>query len=491
MENRLRLDIFKGSAAASIGTFSQLILYFITIIILTRSLPKSDFGIYILVISIADITNILTSLGLNLTLVKYIASERKSDSDFILLPVLITRIIVLFIAVVLLFFFRNQISVLFKINLSDFIFYIPIIFVLGSFRDLFFNLLQGLNLFRKFAFVQILSSSFRVTCIVTICLLHKLNLSILFNLEIIIITSTIFFQLLSIPYKMVTLRFPNWHGYFQIIKFSFPLYLNNICNYVIERANVMIIGAFLAPVSIAYYDVADKLPQAIKRVFNSFIIVFFPNISNLFSRKEDTEAKKLMNQYIVLFSNALSALILLGFLFNNEIITLLFSSKYEKSALAFGLMLIPVNIRAITSIIGHTLVAAGYPSVPVKANAISGIVGMAFSFYAIPRFDFLGAVYSVILMSLISFTVHYFYASRIKVKPYLLKFVGPFIVALLLSSIFVIFENISIIIKIFAAVIYVIGCYVLIHEFKSFFSLFVQFSSTLFHKNNKNCRSLR
>ncbi|NOZ61316.1 MAG: oligosaccharide flippase family protein [Calditrichaeota bacterium] len=483
MNNRFRLNIFKGSAAASIGTTSQMVLYFLTIMLLTRFLPKSDFGIYVLIIAIANITNVLTGLGLNLTLVKYVASEKKSERDFVVLPVLTTRIIILLVVAILFFFFRSFISHLFKVNVDEFIQFVPIIFILGSFRDLFFNLLQGLNLFRRYAQVQIASSSIRFGSIGAAYLLHKLNLPNLIYLEMFIIGSTMLLQILSVPLKMISFKFPDWNYYRKIISFSFPLYLNNICNFVVERANVMLIGAFLTPVSIAYYDVAGKFPTAFKRIFNSFIVVFFPNISNLFSRGENEEAEKLMNQYLILFSTALSALIFAGFLFRNEVITLVFSPKYQASALAFAMMLIPFYIRAMTSIVGHSLVAAGHPSIPVKANSVSSVVGLGFSFVAIPKFDFMGAVYSVIFMSLVSLTIHYYFAFRVNVKPYVLKFVAPFLLALVLSGLFVLLQNSFIGIRIIALIAYFAICYLIIPQFRDFLRIFKEFAKSFLPGN--------
>ena len=52
-----------------------------------------------------------------------------------------------------------------------------------------------------------------------------------------------------------------------------------------ERVNYFIIGAYLNPSSIANYDVATKVPDALKKIFQSFIIVYFPSLAKLFSRE--------------------------------------------------------------------------------------------------------------------------------------------------------------------------------------------------------------
>lgn len=453
-----------------------MVLYFLTIMLLTRYLPKEEFGTYALIIAIANITNIITALGLNLTLVKYIASEKKEERENILAPVLITRISILFVVAIIFLLLNQPISQIFKANIGEFILLVPIIFFLGSFRDLFFNLLQGLNLFRRYAQVQVASSIIRFTSVFFVYFLKKLNLTTLVYLEIFIISLTIFIQIISVPRKMVTFRLPNLSFYKKIIGFSFPLYLNNICNFIVERANVMIIGAFLTSVSIAYYDVATKFPAAFKRIFSSFIVVFFPNISNLFSRGEDEKAGNLMNQYLVIFSTALSILILFGFLFRVEIITLVFSQKYEASALAFALMLIPFYIRAMTSIVGHSLVAADHPSIPVKANAVSSVLGLAFSFFAIPQFDFMGAVYSMIFMSLVSMIIHYFYAFRVKVEPKIWQFVSPFLLAVFLGILSVIKGDLIVWVRLLVLIGFLIFCYIAIPQFRNFLVLFKNFA---------------
>ena len=68
------------------------------------------------------------------------------------------------------------------------------------------------------------------------------------------------------------------------------------------QANIFIIGLYLAPSSIANFDIAAKVPMALKKILQSFIIVYFPNLANLFSKNEKKTAINLIEKSLSIFS---------------------------------------------------------------------------------------------------------------------------------------------------------------------------------------------
>ena len=135
-----------------------------------------------------------------------------------------------------------------------------------------FHLLQGLHKFNKYAIVQIFSAALKFCLILLSIFFSKLTIERLLYIEI--ATSSLSLLLLFL-YGSISAGSAfnlNITSFSKILKFSIPLYLNNIFTFLYARVNVFIIAALLSPVSVAYYEVARKIPDACIRIFKSFIV---------------------------------------------------------------------------------------------------------------------------------------------------------------------------------------------------------------------------
>jgi O-antigen/teichoic acid export membrane protein len=409
MDRKFKLNFLKGSAITSAGTVFSIVFHFLSLMIMTRYISKEDFGIYVLIIVIVWIFNLLSSLGLEISIVKLVSDEKSIKNNNIIVPYISMRIVSLLIFTILFYALSDLIIPLFHEQISQFVLYIPIMFFLVSLRDFFNNLMQGLKLFKKYAIIQITAAIFRIISLLFFLYFEKLTLLNLIYIEIFVPLVIIVFQLFLISFSSLLNRNHNKNTYKQIMSFSTPLYLNSILTFLRERVNVFLVGALLNPVSVAYFDIAGKIPTGFSKIFQSFIVVYFPNLSTLFSKKRKTDAESLMNKSINFLSIGMSFIVLVSFLFKDEIVVLMFSDKYAQSSLAFSLLMLNFYFRAISNIMGYSIVSAGYSSIPVKVNSVSSIINVISSLIFIPIFGFIGAVYSLLIMSIVSQIVYYYF----------------------------------------------------------------------------------
>lgn len=456
MTNSYKLKFLKGSLAASLGTVISIIFHFLSIMLLTRFLSKEDYGIYVLILVIVIIFTELTGLGLNLTLVKHIASVDISDKKGVFTAVLAMRIITLFLMIIIFYSSSHFIANFFDNRLDSFLFYIPILFFIDSFKDLFYNLLQGLNLFKKYAIIQISSAVSRIVIIYFFLTMKNITLNNLIYIEIFVNFFTIIVQVILIPIKNLDYSLPKYCDFKRVLNFSIPLYFNSIFTLLINRLNIIIIGTFLDPTSIAYYNVAEQIPQGLRKLFNSFLIVFFPHMSWLYSHEKNENAQNFMNKVLVAFSSGMVFLFVISFLYKEEIIILIFSNKYLPSANSFSLLLFSFYLGAITNIIGKSVIAAGHPSIPLKANIVSSSICILCSFLMIPKIGFIGAVYSAIIMNIISKLIHYFYSIKVGLIPNFNQYFKPVLFAIIIFCCYFFLKGEAIIIKIALLIVYLI-----------------------------------
>ena len=358
---------------------------------------------------------------------------------------------------------------MFDANLQEYTLSISVLIFLGSFRDVFYNLLQGLNLFKKYAVVQALSAAIRAGSIVVFILFSILNFHNLVQIEIFTTLLAVLILISVIPFKGLLNITKDINLYKKIIKFALPVYFNNIFSIIYGRSNLFLIGIYLTPASVAYYDVASKIPEALKKLFNSFIAVYFPNVSKLMAKGERKSASNLMNKSISVFSIILGFLVFISFAFSREITQALFSEKYLTTSIAFALLMFNFQLRTSTTIMGYSILSAGHPEIPMKVNVITSIISLAGTIVFIPIVGYIGAVYSLLLMNMTSFFQYYHYLKKLELNLDLKKLLQPLLLMIIFSSAFYLLSDIdlSIILKIGILLVYIILNWLLVEEVKS------------------------
>lgn len=470
MEKTFFKKFLKESVAISFGRIITTGFHFISIMIMTRYISKGDFGIYILTMLIAYVFNLFSSLGLEISIVKFLSSATDDEKKDYIFPTLLMRIVSLCILSIVFYAISPLIVPLFDTRIQTFIVFIPIIFFLSSLRDFFYNILQGLKFFKRYAVIQSAFASLRVLLLIVFLSLNILDIRRLIYIEIIIMFLTIIFQTLPLPSKYF-LRFNRERGkYIEIIKFSVPLYFNSLLTFLRERMNVFFIGAMVNITGVALYEVAAKLPQGFLHIFQSFIIVYFPNLSTLFAQGKKQESQNLMNTSLIIISIGIPFIVFACFLFKNEIITILFSEKYLASAFAFSLLILNFYFRSTSNILGYSIVSAGYASIPVRINAVASIVNIISNLIMIPAIGFIGAVYSLVLMNIASLCLHYFFLFKISLRPNVSVFLkSSTILFLSIASFFVLNKN-GLLIKIAFLIGFLFMMSLVISEFRSYSS---------------------
>ena len=298
MDKNFKRNFLKGSVATSLGQITSIGLQFISTMFVVRSVVKHDFGIFSLILVISIILTTIGGLGLNTTLIKYISStEKEKHSNKIqeLVNLRITSLVIISIVFAILGYSVN----LFDPQINHFVFQIIIIFILSSLREFYYAQLQGLRKFKEFAFIQFSSALSKFIAIIIGSILNLIDLRFLIYTEIGALLLSFIIQQFLVPTNIKFNFKLNINKIKNIMKFSYPLYFNNLLAVVNNRTNAFIVTGFLGAVSFANYEVAGKIPDAFNRVYNSFVLVFFPNISYLVSEDKKEDAHRLINTSIL------------------------------------------------------------------------------------------------------------------------------------------------------------------------------------------------
>ncbi|MEZ4703480.1 MAG: oligosaccharide flippase family protein [Rhodothermales bacterium] len=468
MDKQFLSRFLKGSASTSSGTLVTILFHFVSMMVLARYMSKEDFGTYSLIIVIGHGLQILSGLGLNLTMVKFLSGEIKAEKKQIFSSILLLRSVQL--AVVTLFVLAlgdRFLPVLFEADIGPHLAFVPGIFVLASLRELLFHYMQGERKFGPYAVVQVVSALIRLVSIGVFLFMDWLVIDYLLWIEIITYGLSLVHLMIWVPLRDL-LTVPRDRAIFRsILGFGSPLYFNDILTYIYNRTSVLLIGGLLTPISVAMYEVASKVPEGFGRLFNSLIVVYFPSMSELLRDGKTEMAEQFMNRSLAIVSAALIMASSVTYFFREEMITLLFSEQYRSAALVFALLMINFSLNTVSRLMGYTIVAAGYSSVPVRVNLVSSILNVVGCLFFLPRFGELGAVYSLFAMSVASQFLNHRYLTKAGIHATFFSYVRPIVILAVLIGVYELLGGTSMWLRVAMILAFPVLCWALMPEVRS------------------------
>ena len=275
----------------------SLVLALVSTIILTRYFSVNDFGVYTIIFVIVSFLAQISNLGLEYSVPKFIAST----SDNIEQEIYCSTAVIIRIGSILLISLLAWIGIpLIKLLLapsllSDFFFYVLLLFALESFKSLLIAILQGRFHFSKIGIINLFAGFSNLGLVIVVCTLNC-SLSFLILGRIIL---TLFACILSLLYTPIKIPFLFRRNTFkELMKFGYPLQINQILGFIYYRIDTVLVAIFLGPVNIAIYEVARKIPDSLRSIYDPFSSVYFPFISKHYSSEDHTQASKLMNNSI-------------------------------------------------------------------------------------------------------------------------------------------------------------------------------------------------
>jgi O-antigen/teichoic acid export membrane protein len=383
------------------STLVQMVFSFLSVTIAARVISEEHFGVYFLLLAMVYLLEVIGNVGLQLSAAKFVASassdhERQVIVNNLLTFRLLTVVTVSLLAIIskplFLFFFPSEL-------LSSLFFYAPVLFAVQLTEGTLSYIMQGFHLYRKMAFVQASSGVLNFGLVLLFLLILNLDVEGLILATILSLSVAALLRYWMIPtpkalaFDLDLIR--------QILRFGLPLQGNDVFTFIIQRIDILILGALMSPAHIAYLEVASKIPNYFRRLYRALHSVYFPHMSELFARRSYAEAKDFLNSFLRLASFVTMFCALVFVLFQREVIVLIFSDKYLPSAGALGLLMVVVAISVVSQILDAGFVSAGHPAYLLVVNLVMAAVSILANISMIPLFGFMGAAYARLTADLV------------------------------------------------------------------------------------------
>jgi len=383
----------RGVFFTGTGTALNIVFLFMETMIAARLLAPANYGIYVILIAVVNFFVMAIDWGQRISVTQLIAGSDSVRRQAIANIAWGFRLIVVVLASILillgqpLFLLINSTA-----PVAQYIIYIPLMIVAASFDELFLGMLQGFQAYRRMAIGQVIRSVLRLGLTVVFLVVFKLGVMGLIYSWIISFMVSALYQFMALP---ISRRFVYQRPLLsEMLRFGFPLQLSRFLWFVFSQMHVLLLGALAGPASVAFYSVAARIPQALQRLSESYIAVYFPTTAALLSKGEYRHAQRILDRTLRLISFSAALVALIAVVFSREITTLLFSEQYADSSMAFAVLMIGFHVTFVLSILGYTLTAAGYPGRSLGENLFRTVLTIAGDLVLIPVFGFMGPVYA-------------------------------------------------------------------------------------------------
>jgi len=426
------VTIAKNAGLGIGGRFFFLSVRFCIVILITRTIGPERYGIFILAMSIVGIIEVLSLMGLEPAMVKFVSQYRAQENIFLVKGVIGFGLKVSLISSGILavgFFLSADLvahGIFHKVAL------VPVlrVMLLGvpffSLMLIILSALQGAKLVKYRILVQqVLMPMFRFAVIAMAFWCGYRIMGVAWAWAI----TSIFGFLLSVIFmtKNIACSFKRSLEVQRrkIFFFSLPLLFSRLFYQNISMIGILIIGAFLPADQVGIYGVAMRVVPLLLIPLLSYNAIFSPIISDLFTKgkmKELANIYKTGSKWVITISLPIFALVVF---FSKEILTI-FGSGFGEAAQIMIIVLIGQIFNVSSGSTGIMLSMTGKTLYNLVNSGALCLVNLVLTLLLVSRFGTIGVAcaysLSIILIQLLQMgEVWYLY----RLHPYSLGHVKP------------------------------------------------------------------
>ncbi len=396
-ERLSRLPAF-GRAVMLCGSSTALnvVLLFGETVLAARLLDTQSYGIYTLLVAVANLLVVVTDCGYKTTITQQLAGSQGTRTMALAHSALAFRLGLLVLVTPLMLFGRNLIAVADPTReILRFAALVPLMVASTSIDELLLAMLQGLQMYRAMATAKALRSVLRLGLSAAFMLATDLGAAGLVWSWVLSFTASILYELAHLPLRgrlacrIAVIR--------ESLQLGLPIYLDRLLWYASSQADVLLIGALAGPTDAAYYTIALRIPSALHRLFESYVDVYFPTMSALLAQGQRQRAHQVLGQSVRLLSFLGAGLALGAAVYSRPIMTLLFSSQYLPSSPVFAVLMLALHMTLLVNLLGYTLTAAGFAGHSLLSNSVRTAILVLASVRWIPSLGAMGPAYASLL----------------------------------------------------------------------------------------------
>jgi len=407
--------LIRGVGWNFVGMIAGAVAGFMSSVLLARFLGSTEYGNLALTLSLLNILVIITALGFDFTLNKYIPVLREKGEAHGILPLVKNLLAIksaLGITLTVIIYFAADWLANTLFGKPDLAFYFRVLTLLvipGTLEPIFRGILTAFYLQK---FINILDAASKMLYLILAAAVLILNYGVM-GVLLATFVSQLVFVLMAAKRSMAAI--PGGEGgecpipLGKILKFSFFLYMYSIMNFVLgQQLDLLMIGAMVPDIrQVAYYTIAYTFSYTALSLFSLVLgggitLTFF---SELYAKKD---YEGLRRGYTVMFEYLFVYIIPIGVagtIMAGEILKLLFGDGYVgwMPLMLLTLYFPTMAIMKLGGITATFMSAMDQEKLLVVSRVIFGGSNIILNYLLIPYYGALGALIGTVVASIIGY----------------------------------------------------------------------------------------
>jgi O-antigen/teichoic acid export membrane protein len=417
-----------------IGVLFGVGLKYVSAVIIARHIGAFSFGAFSLGITILSIAHILSVLGLNYGVLRYVSihysGEKREKISGIILSALLSALVASLFIGLLLFFGAETVSarIFSKGELRSILQWLSLSLPFLAVIEISVFSLQALQTLKYKVYVKEFFQQCLYLCIALIFLFMGLKVM---GVVYAYLLSAFMSSLLSLYY--LRNNFPDlgnrelhrFSGFKPLLRFSVPVLGMNIFGLGMIWTDMLMLGYFATSWSVGVYSAAAKAAVLIEIILFSFNGIFMPMVSDLYHRGELKQLESLFKTVTKWIFTLSFPLFLIIFLLSKEIMGI-FGDEFIIGFPCLLILAIGQVVNASAGPVGNFLIMSGRQDIVLLGTAVSFGLNIILNYILIRGYGIVGAamataVTQVFLNLTFLIKVYHFY----RIHPYNLKFLKP------------------------------------------------------------------
>ena len=426
----------KGTGLVAIGEILGTVLLYLTGIVITRTIGAQLYGLYFLGNIITNIGAMVSKVGLDFTVLRYVAfyngKKQVDESNNIINSSIIISTMLSLIMTIVIYLIAPWIanSVFSKPQLCFVIRILTISIPFINITSIIVNVFLGFN--NPKDRIKIENVAIPGIKLILVFILFYVGMKLAG-----VVFATIIASIISACYALFLFK-QNYHqckfnfsvkNKNELIKFSVPVFGETVLNYLIYWIDILLLGYLASSNDVGVFGVIFRITMMIVFLQYAFNAIFSPMISELFAQKQLLKIEKLLKiqtRWSVTFSLPLLIIIVI---FPENVLGV-FGNSFKIGVIALIITCFGRFFDALVGTVGMMLMMIGKPKINTINSLIILILKIALNLILIPKYGLIGAAIScavsIALLNIFRVIEVYYF---LKIHPYNLKFMKPIIAA--------------------------------------------------------------
>ena len=426
--------ITKGAGITFIGMIGGKGLLFLYTIFLAKVLGASDLGLYFLGITIVGFLTVLSNVGLNVGVTRFVAIYHgRNDLHRVKGTVLISATITLLpslLMVCVIFLLGDLVatSLFHKPELGKVIKLLSLSIPFDSLMWIFLAATRGLKFMQHTVYTENLCwVGLRFLFALLFVLGFKMSLE---GAALAYVVSSFFSAGLAFHYanNLIPLTDKKVIPVFEVkklLRFSIPMVFSIFLGNLTRQIDVLMLGLFISAAEVGIYSVVVRIIVLAEVVFGIFMPIFNPFVTDMHEKKEFSKLSSLI-KVITRWNVTISFPVFLSLLFFPGFFLHFFGTQFVQASVCLTILVIAHLFSSISGLPSSIIFMSGRSDITFKNNSAMLLINVVLNYLLIPQYGILGAAIatgiSLILIAFVRITELY---SLIKIHPFTINIWKP------------------------------------------------------------------